>query len=98
MRRHPPRLIRILAQDKSYLEKLVRDGHTEQRIARRARVLLAMANPGTMVEDLAYRLGISRTTIWNVCRRYEQSGLGALHDAPRSGRPREVSPPGTGRD
>ena len=93
MRRHPPRLVGLSVQNKTYLEKLVRDGHTEQRVAIRARILLAMASPETVVQDLAYRLGLSRATIWNVCRRYEECGLDALNDAPRSGQPREVSPP-----
>ena len=98
MRRRPPRQIELSEQDKAYLEGLVRNGHTEQRVARRARILLAMANPGTVVQDLAYRLELTRKTIWNMCRRYEESGIQALGDAPRPGRPRELSPPATGRD
>jgi transposase len=32
-------------------------------------------------------------TIWRVCQRYRRDGLqAALHDAPRSGRPRVFSP------
>jgi hypothetical protein len=32
-----------------------------------------------------------RFGIWHLCRRYEASGLSAIYDAARSGRPREIS-------
>jgi transposase len=98
MRRHPPRWIELRRQDHRYLEELVRDGDTAQRVARRARILLAMANPATVIQDLAEHLEVSRGMIWNLCRRYEQVGMQALEDASRSGRPREFSPPGARRD
>ncbi|MBN1209135.1 MAG: helix-turn-helix domain-containing protein, partial [Myxococcaceae bacterium] len=45
---------------------------------------------------LAHHLELSRTTIWSLCRRYEENGLEVLGDAPRPGRPREISPPWSG--
>ena len=93
MRRHPPRCIRLSHDDHLLLQRLVRDGHTEQRVARRARILLAMADSATVVEVLAQLVDQSRQTIWNVCRRYEQVGVEAVFDADRVGRPRQVSPP-----
>lgn len=93
MRRHPPHLIELSEDDAAYLEQLVRDGRTAQRVARRARILLAMADPATVVQDLADRLESDRTTIWNLCRRYEEAGVEVVEDAPRSGRPRTISPP-----
>jgi predicted ArsR family transcriptional regulator len=93
MRRRPPRLVELSAEDAAYLERLARDGRTEQRIARRARILLAMNDPATVVQELAERLGVARTTIWQVCRRYEAMGVAAVTDAPRVGRPRSISPP-----
>ena len=95
MRRRPPHLIHLSPGEVAYLETLVGDGRTEQRIARRARVLLAMADPDTIVSELADRLGLDRTTIWALCRRYEALGVDVVVDAPRSGRPRELSPPAT---
>ncbi len=80
------------------LERVVRDGRTEQRVARRARILLAMANPETLVQRLADQVNQTRVGIWTVCRRYEELGLDAIFDAPRSGRPWELSPPGAGGD
>ncbi|WP_395834920.1 hypothetical protein [Archangium violaceum] len=43
MRRPPHLLLRSLG-DVAYFKTLVEDGRTEQRIARRARVLLAMTD------------------------------------------------------
>ena len=98
MRRRPPRLINLLPDEVGILEALIRDGSTPQRVAQRARILLAMADPGTGVVDLGERLDADRSTVWRVCRRYEVEGLAALVDAPRSGRPRTLSPPGARRD
>ena len=94
MRRHPPHLIQLPAEDKTELERLVSDGRTEQRVARRARVLLAMDKEQTVVEDLAQQVEMSSPGVWQVCRRYEQRGWEAVFDAPRSGRPGEISPLG----
>jgi transposase len=98
MRRRPPRVIELSPDDVAYLEQLVRDGHTEQRVARRARILLAMADPATVVQNLADHLEVERTTIWNLCRRYEEAGIQAVKDAPREGRPRTFSPSAARRD
>ena len=98
MRRRPPRRIRLSCSDRRELEAIVRDGRIEQRIARRARVLLAMEHEGTQVDVLAEHVQMTRNAIWYLCRRYEQRGLGALDDAPRSGRPRSISPLGPSPD
>src|SRR5260221_3841043 len=92
MRGRPPRLIELSTEDAGYLEQLLRDGRTEQRVARRAWILLAMADPTTVVQEVADRLGVARTTIWNLCRRYEEVGVEVVEDAPRSGRPWTFSP------
>ena len=98
MRRRPPRLIELSNSDYEDLESLIRDGRTEQRVARRARILLAMTNPETIVQELAERVYQAPNTIWQVCRRYEEVGIDSVFDAPRSGRPRVFSPLATGRD
>jgi len=70
---------------------LVEDGRTEQRVPRRGQVLLAMKDPDTVVADLCQQTGMTRFGIWCLCRRYESAGLKAIYDAPRSGRPREIT-------
>jgi predicted ArsR family transcriptional regulator len=95
MRRHPPRFIKLTGAEKTFLKQLVRDGRTEQRAARRARILLAMTKARTVVGALAERLEVTPQAIWDLCRRYEERGLEAVWDAPRSGRPRSFSPLGS---
>jgi hypothetical protein len=92
MRRRPAHVIDLSPADAAYLEPLVRDGRTEQRVARRARILLAMADPATVVQDLADRLEVERTTIWHLCRRYEERGVEVVLDAAREGRPQRFLP------
>lgn len=91
MRRRSPKIIRLSKADRHEIERLLRDGRTEQRVARRGRVLLAMQAPRTLVTDLGEQVGMTRTGIWFLCRRYEAAGLNAIYDAPRSGRPRDIS-------
>ena len=98
MRGRKPHLLSLSEADRRELQRIVRSGKTEQRVARRARVLLAMEKPQTVVERLAEHLEMGRTTIWELCRRYEERGIEAIHDALRSGRPRVFSPLGQGTD
>lgn len=91
MRRRKPKGITLTRSDQCEIERLLGDGRTEQRVARRGRVLLAMKDSGTLVNDLCQQVEMTRIAIWYLCRRYEAIGLKAIYDAPRSGRPREVS-------
>ena len=86
MRRRKPKTIRLSESDQREIDRLVEDGRTEQRIARRGQVLLAMKDPDTVVADLCQQTGMTRFGIWCLCRRYESAGLKAIYDAPRSGR------------
>lgn len=97
MRRRPPRTILLSRSDRSRLQAVLADGRTEQRVARRARILLAMSDSNTVITDLAERCEQSRYGIWELCRRFEQRGIAVIYDAPRSGRPRTVSPSGACR-
>lgn len=91
MRRRSPKTIRLSKSDRGEIERLLHDGRTEQRVARRGRVLLAMQDPQTLVSELSHQVDMTRFGIWSLCRRYEAVGLAALYDALRSGRPREIS-------
>lgn len=51
-----------------------------------------MADPTTVVHELGLRLGVARSTIWELCRRFESDGVEVVNDAPRPGRPRAISP------
>lgn len=91
MRRRSPHTVCLSKTDRHEIERLLRDGRTEQRVARRGRVLLAMEDSETLVTELSEYVGMTRTGIWFLCRRYEAVGLDAIYDAPRTGRPREIS-------
>jgi len=59
MSRHPPHLIELSRADRQEPESLLRDGRPEQRVARRACLLLAMTDPETVVEQLAERVALT---------------------------------------
>jgi len=87
MRGNKPHLIVLSERDRTQLQKIVRDGRTEQRVARRARILLAMENEQTIVQDLADKLDLTPRAIRYVCNRYQERGIKAIYDAHRTGRP-----------
>ena len=91
MRRRPPKVVHLERKERQEMQCLLGDGRTEQRVARRCRVLLAMEDPETIIDNLAHEVRMTRTGVWYVCRRYESAGLDAIYDAPRTGRPREIS-------
>jgi transposase len=95
MRGRKPRGMELKPEDVPKLEALVQCGKTEQRTARRARVLLGV-HRGERVKPLSERVEQDPSTIWRVCRRYEERGIEAVYDARRSGRPPEISPPRAG--
>jgi transposase len=91
MRGRKPEPLKLKPKDVKELRRLLRDGHTPQRVAQRARILLACGQ-AERTHQVAAKTEQHRTTIWRVCDRYRQAGLSAaLYDAPRSGRPRVFS-------
>ncbi len=79
--------------DEAFLRKLMRDGQTPLKVARRAQILLSRNNEQQRVVLLSDKVDQDPATIWRVCERYRLGGLeAALYDAPRSGRPRVFSP------
>jgi hypothetical protein len=91
MRRRKPKTVHLKPAEAQEIKRLLDDGRTEQRIVRRGRVLLAMQNSKTVVSDLCQQVDMTRFGIWSLCRRHEATGLNAIYDAPRAGRPREIS-------
>ena len=93
-----PQALKLKPKDVIELRALLRDGHTPQRVAQRARILLACAHY-EQTQAVAAKVGQNRTTVWRVCDRYRQDGLqAALQDASRSGRPRSFFQPPTPAD
>lgn len=88
MRGRKPEEFRLKPRDKTYLRKLLREGKTPWRIARRAQILLQRADKKQRVGSLSEKFAQSASTIWRICQRYRDGDLeGALYDAPRPGRP-----------
>ncbi len=76
-------------KDKAILQKLLRDGRTPLRVARRAQILLGRAERRPQVKGLGEKVERNASTVWRVCQRYKCGGLqAALYDAARPGRPR----------
>ena len=69
------------------LRVLTRAGTTEQRMARRARIILRAAEGAANVV-VAEELGVSIPTVLLWRRRFKEQGLVGLEDAPHPGRPR----------
>jgi hypothetical protein len=83
MRGRKPVGITLTHEHVTALQRLVRSGKTEQRVARRARILLAM-HWQERVGPIAEHLEQHRTTVWRLCQRYKRYGLEAILDAPRA--------------
>jgi len=88
-------VIELTDEEGETLQRLVRSGKTERRIADRSRIIL-WADEGVTIDESAYRLGCHRDTIiyWRA-RFLKQRSKGipvCLQDLPRSGRPPTFSP------
>jgi len=88
MRGRKPEKFELKAKDKAILQKLLRDGQTPLRVARRAQILLRRVDQQERVCALSEAVERNAATIWRVCQRYAHGGLqAALYDAARSGHP-----------
>lgn len=88
----PIRRTKLRRGDRAELERLVRARTTAQRVAQRARVVLASAN-GTSGNQICAEVGVSRVSVVRWLNRYDAEGIAAvLSDRPRSGRPRRITP------
>jgi hypothetical protein len=98
MQGRKPRGLSLAAHDVSLLERIARSRILPWFQVQRARVVLAIAG-GERVQTVAFQMQCDPSTIWRLCRRYEQAGLeGLLAEAPRGGHPTEISPPAARSD
>ena len=75
----------LTPKDREELERLVRSGKTEQRLALRARIVLGAAD-GTSNSALAKALKTSRPTVLDWRHRFAEGGVPALSDDRPRGR------------
>ncbi len=80
--------------DRHYLNEIAADGQLIQRVANRARALLAL-DRGERIFEILHWIGLSRMGLWYLWQRYQQRGVEAIFDDERSGRPPSFSPSGT---
>ena len=78
--------------DRAQLTDVVANGNTPQKLAVRARILVLLADR-VRPSHVATRLAVSRNQVhyW-VCRYVAQGVSGVLHDAPRPGRRKRITP------
>lgn len=93
MSRRSPFVIDLSDEDRDRLEALVRRRTAEQRMALRARIVLAAAN-GEENASIAERLGVALNTVIKWRKRFFEEGMDGLADRKRSGRPRTFPPSG----
>lgn len=80
--------IGLKAAERRHLEMLSTSGVCQVRKLQRAQVLLAL-DKGMLDTQIIKVLGLERTRIWRIRKRYLDGGLaGALEEQPRPGRPR----------
>jgi len=77
--------VAITSEDRRELERLVRSGKTEQRVALRARIILGAAE-GKSSNALAIELKTSRPTVLDWRQRFAEGGVKALYDNRPRGR------------
>lgn len=84
--------LELSASEQAQLQQLLHKGTAPARQLNRARIL-QFSQQGYAPNAIVALLGVSRATVYNVRRRYRKQGLAAaLHEKPRSGQPRKVTP------
>jgi len=83
--------VKLRPEEREALLKRVRERTAAQRDVLRARIVLAAAD-GMTNKEIASTVGCSRPTVGLWRGRFALMGMAGLDDAPRSGRPRRISP------
>lgn len=84
-------VIELTSEERSVLESWVRASTTEQRLAERARMVLAAAD-GVGTGEIARRFGVRPATVSKWRTRFARHRIAGLQDADRSGRPPVYGP------
>ena len=86
-----PTPLTLTPADREVLERWTRRRTTAQALARRARIVLACAEPGATNSGVARALRVSRPTVLTWRRRFAARGPDGLLDEPRPGAPRTIT-------
>lgn len=82
--------VKLGKKDREYLETLVAKGTLPAKVFKRATGLLELDH-GKTLQAVAETLGVSSVTVAAWREKYHAQGLQCLEDAPRAGRPIEIS-------
>jgi transposase len=85
------RRIELTAEEEQTLRMWTRAGTTEQRLARRAQVILCCAE-GLPIREVGERCGFSQISVFKGKKRFLERRLEGLADEPRPGRPARITP------
>jgi transposase len=85
MREHRA-LREMTLEEQTTLEQLAHSRTAEARLVQRAEILLGL-HDGESLSAVARRLRITRPTVYAWMARFNEAGIDALQDRPRSGRP-----------
>jgi hypothetical protein len=86
MKGRKPFEYKLEENDRHFLQEIATDGRVVQRIAIRARALLAL-DRGERICEIVRWTGLTRMALWYLWQRYTRRGVKAIFDAERSGRP-----------
>jgi len=88
----PTVCVLLPASDRAQLAQVIANGDTPQKLALRASVVLMLADH-LRPSHVAERFGLSRNQVYLWTNRYLAAGVpGLLHDAPRPGRRKRITP------
>ena len=82
--------VKLTSPDRAFLETLISQGQQTARVYRRALGLLEL-DRGQTYTAVSRSLKVTIPTISNWAAQYAATGLKALHDQPRKGRPVEIT-------
>ena len=80
----------VAAKHGETLRGWLRSSKTDRSLAERARIVL-LSSEGVSATEIQKRLDVTRPTVFKWRKRYRELGVDGLQDAPRSGRPTELT-------
>jgi hypothetical protein len=73
-------ILHIAVMDTTDMRSLSRDARHERRVQ-----VIRLRNAGYSYDAIAAQTGLSRTGVFDICKRHAVGGAKALHDAPGAG-------------
>ncbi|MEM0941450.1 MAG: IS630 family transposase [Bacteroidota bacterium] len=83
--------IQLSIEEKEQLLTMSRSHKLEKRYIERAEIIL-LSNQGLLMEEIVAQTGLSKPVVNKWRQRFRASGVDGLKDAPRSGKPKVITP------